>query len=132
MLSFILEEIMKKLSLILIASAIGTVQAAPTTLKSPQKEQLGYSYGYLMGKGNAETLKDLNIETFVQGLKDATQGKTASLSDEEMANVLNQYKKRLEAKQLIEFQELAQQNEQAILLSLARDCPYSRALSWSA
>ncbi|PRD26543.1 UNVERIFIED_CONTAM: mip [Trichonephila clavipes] len=111
-LSFILEEIMKKLSLILIASAIGTVQAAPTTLKSPQKEQLGYSYGYLMGKGNAETLKDLNIETFVQGLKDATQGKTASLSDEEMANVLNQYKKRLEAKQLIEFQELAQQNEQ--------------------
>ncbi len=113
MLSFILEEIMKKLSLILIVSAIGTVQAAPTTLKSPQKEQLGYSYGYLMGKGNAETLKDLNIETFVQGLKDATQGKTASLSDEEMANVLNQYKKRLEAKQLIEFQELAQQNEQA-------------------
>ena len=59
MLSFILEEIMKKLSLILIASAIGTVQAAPTTLKSPQKEQLGYSYGYLMGKGNAETLKEI-------------------------------------------------------------------------
>lgn len=37
MLSFILEEIMKKLSLILIASAIGTVQAAPTTLKTPKR-----------------------------------------------------------------------------------------------
>ena len=51
MLSFILEEIMKKLSLILIASTFATVHAAPITLKSPQKDQLGYSYGYLMGKG---------------------------------------------------------------------------------
>ena len=112
MLSFILEERMKKLTLILITSLIGTVQAAPITLKSPEKDQLGYSYGYLMGKGNADTLKDLNIETFVQGLQEAIQGKAASLTDEEMANILNQYKKRLEAKQLVEFQIAAKQNEQ--------------------
>jgi FKBP-type peptidyl-prolyl cis-trans isomerase FklB len=49
-LSFILEERMKKLTLTLITLMIGTVQAAPITLKSPQKDQLGYSYGYLMGK----------------------------------------------------------------------------------
>lgn len=104
---------MKKLSLILIASTFATVHAAPITLKSPQKDQLGYSYGYLMGKGNAETLKDLNIETFVQGLQEAVQGKAASLTDEDMAKVLNQYKKRLEAKQLIEFQEVGQKNELA-------------------
>lgn len=113
MLSFILEEIMKKLSLILIASTFATVHAAPITLKSPQKDQLGYSYGYLMGKGNAQTLKDLNIETFVQGVQEAVQGKVASLTDEDMAKVLNQYKKRLEAKQLIEFQEVGQKNELA-------------------
>ena len=47
MLSFILEERMKKLTLTLITLMIGTVQAAPITLKSPQKDQLGYSYGYL-------------------------------------------------------------------------------------
>lgn len=91
---------------------IGTVQAAPITLKSPQKDQLGYSYGYLMGKGNTETLKDLNIETFVLGLEDAIKGKPATLSDEQMATVLNQYKKRLEAKQLVEFQEQAEKNAQ--------------------
>ena len=113
MLSFILEEIMKKLSLILIASTFATVHAAPITLKSPQKDQLGYSYGYLMGKGNAETLKDLNIETFVQGVQEAVQGKVASLTDEDMAKVLNQYKKRLVAKQLIEFQEVGHKNELA-------------------
>lgn len=112
MLSFILEERMKKLTLTLITLMIGTVQAAPITLKSPQKDQLGYSYGYLMGKGNTETLKDLNIETFVLGLEDAINGKPATLSDEQMATVLNQYKKRLEAKQLVEFQEQAEKNAQ--------------------
>ncbi|WP_213064359.1 FKBP-type peptidyl-prolyl cis-trans isomerase [Acinetobacter junii] len=103
---------MKKLTLTLITLMIGTVQAAPITLKSPQKDQLGYSYGYLMGKGNTETLKDLNIETFVLGLEDAIKGKPATLSDEQMAAVLNQYKKRLEAKQLVEFQEQAEKNAQ--------------------
>ncbi|MCU4397646.1 FKBP-type peptidyl-prolyl cis-trans isomerase [Acinetobacter junii] len=103
---------MKKLTLTLITLMIGTVQAAPITLKSPQKDQLGYSYGYLMGKGNTETLKDLNIETFVLGLEDAIKGKPATLSDEQMATVLNQYKKRLEAKQLVEFQEQAEKNAQ--------------------
>jgi FKBP-type peptidyl-prolyl cis-trans isomerase FklB len=111
-LSFILEERMKKLTLTLITLMIGTVQAAPITLKSPQKDQLGYSYGYLMGKGNTETLKDLNIETFVLGLEDAIKGKPATLSDEQMATILNQYKKRLEAKQLVEFQEQAEKNAQ--------------------
>ena len=103
---------MKKLSLILVASMIGTAHAAPITLKSPEKDRLGYSYGYLIGKSYAETLKDLNIESISQGLQDAMQGKTASLKDEEMINLLGQYKKRLEAKQLIEFQEIAQKNEQ--------------------
>ncbi|ENW06154.1 FKBP-type peptidyl-prolyl cis-trans isomerase [Acinetobacter beijerinckii] len=104
---------MKKLTLIAIASIIGTAHAAPISLKSPQKDQLGYSYGYLMGKGSAETLKDLNIETFIQGLQEAVNDKAPSLTDEDMAKVLNQYKKRLEAKQLVEFQELAQKNDQA-------------------
>lgn len=117
---------MKKFSLILIASFLGTAaQAAPITLKSSQKDQLGYSYGYLMGKGNAETLKDLNIETFVQGLQEAAQGKTASLTDEEMAKVLSQYKKGLEAKQLIEFQTLAQKNAQAGQAFLAENAKKS-------
>ena len=121
MLSFILEERMKKLTLTLITLMIGTVQAAPITLKSPQKDQLGYSYGYLMGKGNTETLKDLNIETFVLGLEDAIKGKPATLSDEQMATVLNQYKKRLEAKQLVEFQEQAEKNAQEGKIFLAEN-----------
>ena len=111
-LSYILEKIMNKLSLVLVISVISTTQAAPISLKSPPKDQLGYSYGYFIGKGTGETLRDLNIDTFKQGLQDAIDGKSGALTDEEMTNVLNQYKKRLESKQLVEFQELAQKNLQ--------------------
>ena len=112
MLSFILEDIMQKIALILLASSFTTVQAASINANSPQEDQLGYSYGYLMGKGNTQTLKDLNLDAFVQGLKDATQDKKAALTEQQMGDALNQYKKRLESQQLTEFQALAQKNEQ--------------------
>ncbi len=103
---------MKKTSLaLLLLSMTVTSFAAPVTSKSPQKDQLGYSYGYVMGRTNADTLKDLNLETFIQGLKEGSTGKSSSLSDEDMAKALSQYKKQVESKQLIEFQKLAQDNQ---------------------
>ncbi|WP_151813777.1 FKBP-type peptidyl-prolyl cis-trans isomerase [Acinetobacter ursingii] len=103
---------MKKTSLaLLLLSMTMTSFAAPVTSKSPQKDQLGYSYGYVMGRTNADTLKDLNLETFIQGLKEGSTGKASSLSDEDMAKALSQYKKQVESKQLIEFQKLAQDNQ---------------------
>ena len=103
---------MKKNSLaLLLLGMTVTSFAAPVTSKSPQKDQLGYSYGYVMGRTNADTLKDLNLETFIQGLKEGSTGKASSLSDEDMAKALSQYKKQVESKQLIEFQKLAQDNQ---------------------
>ncbi len=78
--------------------------------KSPQQDQLGYSYGYVMGRTNAETLKQLNLEAFVEGLKQASTGQKSALSDEEMAKALSQHKKQNDAKQLIEFKKLGEEN----------------------
>lgn len=89
---------------------VATSQAATIHNKSPQKDQLGYSYGYVMGKNNAETLKDIDLDAFIQGLKQGAAGQKASLTDEEMAKALTQYKQQNEAKQLIEFQKTAQEN----------------------
>lgn len=107
---------MKKLSLTLLTTFFAiTVNAAnkPITVNNPEKEQLGYSYGYLMGRGNTETLKDIDIPSFIQGIQEATQGKKASLTDEQMAIVLSQYKKNLEAKQMVAFQKEAEMNTKA-------------------
>ena len=78
--------------------------------QSPQQDQLGYSYGYVMGRTNADTLKQLNIEAFVAGLKQASTGQKSALTDEEMAKALNQHKKQSDAKQLQAFQKIADEN----------------------
>lgn len=87
--------------------------AAVINNKSPQQDQLGYSYGYVMGRSNAETLKDINIEAFIQGLKQGSTGEASNLSDEEMAKALTAYKKQSESKQLVKFKQLADANLKA-------------------
>ncbi|EOQ66747.1 FKBP-type peptidyl-prolyl cis-trans isomerase [Acinetobacter pittii] len=106
---------MKKIGLIIATStmSLSVFAATPITNKSPAKEQFSYSYGYLMGRNNTEALTDLNLDTFYQGLQEGAQNKTARLTDEEMAKAINDYKKTLEAKQLVEFQKQGQQNAQA-------------------
>lgn len=84
--------------------------AKTVTNSSNLKEQVGYSFGYLMGRSNADSFKDLDLEAFILGLKTATQGGKSALTDEEMARVLNQHKKQSEAKQLIELKQKAETN----------------------
>ncbi|TCB32294.1 FKBP-type peptidyl-prolyl cis-trans isomerase [Acinetobacter sp. ANC 4910] len=98
---------------ILLASTLlfsATTFAKPITTSSSSSEQVGYSFGYLMGRTNAESMKDLNLEAFIQGLREAAQGKEASLTDEEMARILTQYKKQAEAQQLIELRKKTEEN----------------------
>ncbi len=88
-----------------------TVSFAKTvTSTSSLKEQVGYSFGYLMGRSNAESFKDLDLDAFILGLKTATQDGKSALTDEQMARVLNQHKKQSEAKQLIELKQKAETN----------------------
>ena len=106
---------MKKIGLIIATSTMSLSVFAATTItnKSPAKEQFSYSYGYLMGRNNTDALTDLNLDIFYQGLQEGAQSKTARLTDEEMAKAINDYKKTLEAKQLVEFQKTGQLNTQA-------------------
>ena len=93
------------LSLLSSASFAQSVNA-----KSSLQQQVGYSFGYLMGRSNAESVKDLDLDAFMQGLKTAADGSTPALSDEEMARVLTQHKKQSDAKQLIELKQKASAN----------------------
>ena len=75
--------------------------AKDITTKSSEAEQVGYSFGYLMGKSNADSLQGIDLDAFSAGLKAAAAGKQATLSEEEMARVLTQFKRQAEAKELI-------------------------------
>ncbi|MND32489.1 FKBP-type peptidyl-prolyl cis-trans isomerase [Acinetobacter calcoaceticus] len=122
---------MKKIGLIIATStmSLSVFAATPITNKSPAKEQFSYSYGYLMGRNNTDALTDLNLDTFYQGLQEGAQSKTARLTDEEMAKAINDYKKTLEAKQLVEFQKTGQLNIQAGTAFLADNAKKSGVIT---
>ncbi|WP_216069925.1 FKBP-type peptidyl-prolyl cis-trans isomerase [Acinetobacter oleivorans] len=122
---------MKKIGLIIAAStmSLSVFAATPITNKSPAKEQFSYSYGYLMGRNNTDALTDLNLDIFYQGLQEGAQSKTARLTDEEMAKAINDYKKTLEAKQLVEFQKTGQLNAQAGAAFLADNAKKSGVMT---
>ncbi|ADI92714.1 FKBP-type peptidyl-prolyl cis-trans isomerase [Acinetobacter sp. IRS14] len=122
---------MKKIGLMIAAStmSLSVFAATPITNKSPAKEQFSYSYGYLMGRNNTDALTDLNLDIFYQGLQEGAQSKTARLTDEEMAKAINDYKKTLEAKQLVEFQKTGQLNAQAGAAFLADNAKKSGVIT---
>ncbi|XAZ01825.1 FKBP-type peptidyl-prolyl cis-trans isomerase [Acinetobacter calcoaceticus] len=126
-----MENGMKKIGLIIATStmSLSVFAATPITNKSPAKEQFSYSYGYLMGRNNTDALTDLNLDIFYQGLQEGAQSKTARLTDEEMAKAINDYKKTLEAKQLVEFQKTGQQNAQAGTAFLADNAKKSGVIT---
>lgn len=102
---------MKKTLIVLSLSLVSTATfSAPINNKSSQQDQLGYSYGYVMGRTNADTLKQINLNAFIQGIKEGSTGQKASLTDEEMAKALAQYKQQTEAKQMREFKQAADVN----------------------
>ena len=104
---------MKKTLIVLSMGLLSSVAfAAPINNKSAQQDQLGYSYGYVMGRSNADTLKQINLDAFIQGIKEGSTGQKAALTDEEMAKALAQYKQQTEAKQLLEFKKAADENAQ--------------------
>lgn len=104
---------MKKYLLISLICLSGTTFAdSPVTEKSTDSQKVGYSFGYLMGKSNANAIDDLDLDTFMQGFKQGFGGQEPHLTNEQMVQVLSQYKKRVEAEELVAFQKVANNNLQ--------------------
>lgn len=84
--------------------------AATINNRSSQQEQFSYSYGYLMGRSYAEVLTDVDMNAFMEGIKQGTAAKEPSLTEAEMKKVLTQYKKRTDAAQLEKLKQIALEN----------------------
>ena len=102
-----------QISLMVLLLSSSSLFAKEINNTSSEAEKIGYSFGYLMGRSNADTLKDLDLDAFSQGLKTAAAGQKSSLSDEEMTQVLTQYKRQSDAKELIVLKQKAEENAKA-------------------
>lgn len=104
---------MKKYVLMsLICLSTNAFAEQPVTEASTDRQKVGYSFGYLMGKSNANALEDLDLDSFMQGFKQGFSTEQPTLTNEQMVQVLSQYKKRVEAEELVAFQKIASTNLQ--------------------
>lgn len=102
---------MHKLLPVVLFCATSSLFAAPKiTDKSTEKVQVGYSFGYLLGKSNTNALNDLDIESFTEGFKQGFKGEKSQLSNEQMIAVLNKYRKDAEASEMRAFHKEAEAN----------------------
>jgi FKBP-type peptidyl-prolyl cis-trans isomerase FklB len=87
------------------SSANSTVSASST-----DNQKVGYSFGYLMGKGNVEAVPGLDIEKFITGFRDGYANKSSAITEDDMRKTLIAYKERHDAEAMKEIQKLATEN----------------------
>ncbi len=92
------------------AKKVSTAKST-VTASSTDNQKVGYSFGYLMGKSNAEAISDLDIEKFFAGFRDGYGQKASSLAEDDMRKTLIAYKERHDAEAMKEIQKLGSENE---------------------
>ena len=86
------------------------VPKSTVTATSPTLAQVGYSFGYLMGESNKDSIDDLNLDAFFQGFRDAYSAQSPNLDKKQMQKVLLDYQKNKEIAYAKEVQALAASN----------------------
>lgn len=89
-------------------AAVASEKQAPAstagiTEKSSQPQQVGYGFGYIIGKSNVDAVKGLDVDAFVAGFKDGYLGNNPSLSEEQIKKVLVEYKQNQDAQEMQAF-----------------------------
>lgn len=77
---------------------------------STDSQKVGYSFGYYMGKGNADAIPDLDTDKFIAGFRDGYGKKASGLTEEDMRKTLIAYKEKHDAEAMKEIQKLAADN----------------------
>jgi len=106
---------MKKMLLaaaILSASTL-THAAEPVKSLETDEQKVSYSFGLIFGKRMTNDLPTLDLNVFVQGLKDGFKGDPALLTDAQIEATLKQFQDSQRQEQLQEFEQVAEKNKAA-------------------
>jgi FKBP-type peptidyl-prolyl cis-trans isomerase FklB len=87
-----------------------TAAKSAVSASSTDNQKVGYSFGYLMGKGNVEAVPELDIEKFIAGFRDGYTNKASAITEVDMRKTLIAYKERHDAEAMKEIQKLAAVN----------------------
>lgn len=104
---------MKKTILALALAGTTTIATAHDPVKTldNRDQKVSYGFGLMLGKRMTNDLPDLNVDTFIKGVKDAVEGKAAMMTDEEIGQLLNEYQREQQQKQMEQVQQLSEENK---------------------
>ncbi|WP_269915190.1 FKBP-type peptidyl-prolyl cis-trans isomerase [Acinetobacter sp. HY1485] len=96
--------------------------AAPTiNAQSSLSDQAGYSLGYLLAKNNADAMRGLDLDAFIQGIVTASQQKQPVLSEQQMKQAIGTYRQQAENQEFIKLQQQAKKNSDAERIFLSQN-----------
>lgn len=103
---------MKRLTLAIALLAAGTSVAAEKSAFKPSNEdaKVAYSIGFLNGSTSLEQLKDLDVNAYVAGFRDAYSKVEPALSKEDINTTLNAFKERLTKSAEADMLKFAEEN----------------------
>jgi FKBP-type peptidyl-prolyl cis-trans isomerase FklB len=99
-------------TLLTSASLIALLGASPLTLAALEtdEQKLGYSLGATLGQSIQQDVEDLDIDSFSQAIRDVFAGGELALSDEEMAQTLNDFQQESMRNRAAEAEARAEAN----------------------
>tara|TARA_R110002072_G_scaffold45422_5_gene126348 strand:+ start:28958 stop:29647 length:690 start_codon:yes stop_codon:yes gene_type:complete len=104
---------MKKLILAMGMASVMSFNASANAVKvlENDQEKVSYSFGLVLGKRMQNDLPDLNVDVFMQGVKDAIQNEAPLLDDKEVADVLSKFQRDMQQQQMEKVQEISEKNQ---------------------
>ena len=104
---------MKKMLLAAAILSASTLTHAADSVKSLETEEqkVSYSFGLIFGKRMTNDLPTLDLNVFVQGLKDGFTGDPALLTDAQIEATLKQFQSSQQQEQLKAFEQVAEKNK---------------------
>ena len=96
-------------ALMLSHGAVADGHAKETKLES-QEQKVGYSFGQMFGRRLSDNMPDIDINSFILGLRDVYGKKDAKMTEEEISKTIQAYQKEQQEKQMAARKELADKN----------------------
>ena len=101
------------LALTLAGASTLALASDPVKTLDDREQKVSYGFGLMLGKRMTNDLPELNLETFVQGVKDAYEGKAQLMTDAEVTKLLNEYQLEQQQKRMEEIGKLGETNKKA-------------------
>ncbi|ABC27191.1 FKBP-type peptidyl-prolyl cis-trans isomerases 1 [Hahella chejuensis KCTC 2396] len=93
-----------------VALSLPVAVHAETEKLTNDAQKTGYSFGQMFGRRLADSMPELDIESFTKGVADAYAGKPSMMTDEEISAQVQQYQQAMQKKQMEQFEKMAEEN----------------------